>query len=170
MDVTGAQWGQDFSLPNLQGKATTLADFKGQAVAVFFGFLYCPDACPTHLAKMLEVKKALGPKAKDLAVVFVTVDPERDDSVSLGKFLAAFDPAFVGLRGSLEETEALAKEFRVYFKKVPSSTNPQDPRAYTIDHTTFAYLFDPEGRLRLVAPHDISAEKLALDVEQLLGR
>jgi len=170
MDVTGAQWGQDFALPDLQGKTTSISDFKGKAVAVFFGFLYCPDACPTHLTKMLEVKKQLGPKAQDLAVVFITVDPERDEAESLQKFLAAFDPEFVGLRGNLEQTQAVAKDFRVYFKKVPSSTNPQDPLAYTIDHTTFAYVFDPEGRLRLVAPHDITAEKLAQDVAQLLGR
>lgn len=170
MDVTGAQWGQDFSLPDLHGKTTSLADFKGKAVAVFFGFLYCPDACPTHLIKMLEVKKQLGPQAEDVAVVFITVDPERDAPESLAKFLAAFDPQFVGLRGSIEQTQAVAKDFRVYYKKVPSTTNPQDPLAYTIDHTTFAYIFDPEGRLRLVAPHDITAEKLAQDVEQLLGR
>lgn len=170
MDVTGAQWGQDFALPDLQGKTRSIADFKGQAVAVFFGFLYCPDACPTHLTKMLEVKKQLGPKAQDLAVVFITVDPERDEPESLQKFLAAFDPEFVGLRGSVEQTQAVAKDFRVYFKKVPSSSNPKDPLAYTIDHTTFAYVFDPDGRLRLVAPHDITAEKLAQDVEQLLGR
>lgn len=170
MDVTGAQWGQDFTLPDLQGKATSISDFKGKAVAVFFGFLYCPDACPTHLTKMLEVKKQLGPKAQDLAVVFITVDPERDEPESLQKFLAAFDPEFVGLRGSVEQTQAVAKDFRVYFKKVPSSSNPQDPLAYTIDHTTFAYVFDPEGRLRLVAPHDITAEKLAQDVAQLLDR
>jgi len=170
MDVTGAQWGQDFTLPDLQGKSTSISDFKGKPVAVFFGFLYCPDACPTHLTKMLEVKKQLGPKAEDLAVVFVTVDPERDEPESLQKFLAAFDPKFVGLRGSVEQTQAVAKDFRVYFKKVPSSSNPQDPLAYTIDHTTFAYVFDPEGRLRLVAPHDITAEKLAQDVGQLLDR
>jgi protein SCO1/2 len=105
-----------------------------------------------------------------VAVVFITVDPERDAPESLAKFLAAFDPQFVGLRGSIEQTQAVAKDFRVYYKKVPSTTNPQDPLAYTIDHTTFAYIFDPEGRLRLVAPHDITAEKLAQDVEQLLGR
>ncbi|MGA1254277.1 MAG: SCO family protein [Burkholderiaceae bacterium] len=170
MDVTGAQWGQDFSLPDLQGKTTAISDFRGKAVAVFFGFLYCPDACPTHLTKMVEVKKLLGPKAQELAVVFITVDPERDAPESLSKFLAAFDPEFVGLRGNIEQTQAVARDFRVYFKKVPSATNPQDPLAYTIDHTTFAYIFDPEGRLRLVAPHDITAEKLAQDVEQLLVR
>jgi protein SCO1/2 len=96
MDVTGAQWGQDFSLPDLHGKTTSLADFKGKAVAVFFGFLYCPDACPTHLIKMSEVKKQLGPQAEDVAVVFITVDPERDAPESLAKFLAPLTPNLLG--------------------------------------------------------------------------
>jgi protein SCO1/2 len=170
MDVTGAQWGQGFTLPNLQGQATSLKDFQGKAVVVFFGFLYCPDACPSHLSKMLAVREQLGKKADDLTVVFITIDPERDEAQALENFLAAFDPSFVGLRGSTEETQAVAKDFRVYFKKVSSSSGAKDPMAYSIDHTTFAYIFDPQGRLRLVAPHDIAVEKLTQDIESLLGR
>lgn len=169
MDVTGAQWGQNFSLPDLHGKTTTVQDFPGKVVIVFFGFLYCPDACPSHLSKMVAIKEKLGQKADKLAVVFVTVDPERDEPQSLEKFLQAFDPSFVGLRGDVDQTQAIGKEFRVYFKKVPTSSSAKDPMAYTVDHTTFSYLYDPQGRLRLVAPHDISVEKLAQDIENLLG-
>jgi protein SCO1/2 len=170
MDVTGAQWGQGFALPNLQGRQTSLQDFQGKVVIVFFGFLYCPDACPSHLSKMLEVRDRLASKADNLAVVFITLDPERDQPEALSAFLAAFDPSFVGLRGSLDQTQAVAKDFRVYFKKVHSSSAAKDPMAYTIDHTTFAYLFDPQGQIRLVAPHDIPVEKLAQDIENLLAR
>lgn len=170
MDVTGAQWGQNFALPDLHGKTTSIGDFQGKVVVVFFGFLYCPDACPTHLAKMTAVKEKLGPKAKDVAVVFITVDPERDQPESLEKFLQAFDPSFIGLRGDIDQTQAVGKDFRVYFKKVATSSSAKDPMAYTIDHTTFSYLYDPQGRLRLVAPHDITVEKLARDIETLLGR
>lgn len=170
MDVTGAQWGQGFSLPNLQGQNTSLADFQDKVVIVFFGFLYCPDACPSHLSKMLEVRERLGSAADRLSVVFITLDPERDQPEALAAFLAAFHPDFVGLRGSLDQTQSVAKDFRVYFKKVPSSSAAKDPMAYTIDHTTFAYLFDPRGQLRLVAPHDIPVDKLTQDIENLLGR
>lgn len=170
MDVTGAQWGQGFALPDLKGRQTSLQDFQGKVVIVFFGFLYCPDACPSHLAKMLEVRDRLAGKADRLAVLFITLDPERDQPEALSAFLAAFHPDFVGLRGSLEQTQAVAKDFRVYFKKVPSSSAPKDPMSYTIDHTTFAYLFDPQGQIRLVAPHDIPVEKLAHDIENLLER
>jgi protein SCO1/2 len=170
MDVTGAPWGQTFSLPDLDGKTVTNASFPGKVTAVFFGFLYCPDACPTHLTKMQELKKRLGPDADRLQVVFVTVDPERDKPEPLRKFLASFDPGFVGLRGSREQTDAISKDFRVYAKKVETSASKKDPMAYTIDHTTFTYVYDTKGALRLVVPHDLAIEKLEADVRTLLSQ
>jgi len=170
MDVTGAPWGQTFSLPDLDGKTVTNASFPGKVTAVFFGFLYCPDACPTHLTKMQELKKRLGQDADRLQVVFVTVDPERDKPAPLRKFLASFDPGFVGLRGSREQTDAISKDFRVYAKKVETSASKKDPMAYTIDHTTFTYVYDTKGALRLVVPHDLAIEKLEADVRTLLSQ
>jgi len=170
MDVTGAPWGQTFSLPDLDGKTVTNASFPGKVTAVFFGFLYCPDACPTHLTKMQELKKRLGPDADRLQVVFITVDPERDKPEPLKKFLASFDPSFVGLRGSREQTDAISKDFRVYAKKVETSASKKDPMAYTIDHTTFTYVYDTKGALRLVVPHDLAIEKLEADVRTLLSQ
>ena len=168
MDVTGAPWGQTFSLPDLDGKTVTNQSFRGKVTAVFFGFLYCPDACPTHLTKMQDLKKRLGADADRLQVVFVTVDPERDEPEPLKKFLASFDPRFVGLRGSREQTDAISKDFRVYAKKVETSASKKDPMAYTIDHTTFTYVYDPTGALRLVVPHDLAMDQLEADVRTLL--
>jgi len=170
MDVTGAPWGQSYSLPDLNGKITSPKDFPGKVTAVFFGFMYCPDACPTHLTKMGEVKKALGKDGDKLQLVFITVDPERDKPEDLKKFLNHFDPNIVGLRGTLEQTEAVAKDFRVFYKKVPTKDSAKDPKAYTIDHTTFVYVFDGKGALRLVVPHDLPVDKLASDLKNLIGR
>lgn len=168
MDVTGADWGQMYSLPDLNGQRREPKDFQGKVTAVFFGFLYCPDACPNHLTKMLALKELLGAEAEKLQVVFITVDPERDQPESLKTFLASFDPSFIGLRGSREETDKTAKDFRVYFKKVPGLKAKEDPMSYTIDHTTFSYLFDPSGSLRLVVPHDLPLDQLTKDVQALL--
>jgi len=170
MDVSGAPWGQGYSLPDLEGKTTTPASFPGKVTAVFFGFMYCPDACPTHLTKMGEVKKLLGKNADQLQLVFITVDPERDSAEQLKKYLASFDPTIVGLRGSLDQTQAITKDFRVFYKKVDTKDSARDPKAYTIDHTTFTYVFDGQGKLRLVIPHDLAVEKIASDISHLIAR
>ncbi len=159
MDVTGATWAQHYELPNLQGQPVSERSFPGRVTAVFFGFLYCPDACPTHLTKMVELKKRLGKDADRLQVVFITVDPESDQPEALAAFLSSFDPSFVGLRGTPDQVAATAKDFRVFFKKNGPSS---------IDHTTFTYVYDPQGRLRLVVPQDLAIEKLESDVRVLL--
>ena len=170
MDVTGAPWGQTYSLPDLTGQVRTPADFPGKVTAVFFGFMYCPDACPTHLTKMGEVRKALGPRGDQLQLVFITVDPERDTPEKLRQYLNSFDPSIVGLRGTPEQVQAIAKDFRVFYKKVETKASAKDPMAYTIDHTTFTYIFDGQGKLRLVIPHDLATEKIAADFQHLLSR
>ncbi|NBW01679.1 MAG: SCO family protein [Betaproteobacteria bacterium] len=170
MDVTDAPWGQSYSLPDLQGNIITPASFTGKVTAVFFGFMYCPDACPTHLTKMGEVKKLLGKHAEKFQIVFITIDPERDAADQLKKYLASFDPTIVGLRGSLDQTQAIAKDFRVFYKKVDTKDSRRDPKAYTIDHTTFTYVYDGQGKLRLVIPHDLAVEKIASDIRNLITR
>ena len=117
-----------------------------------------------------ELKKLLGKEADKLQLVFITVDPERDTPEKLKQYLQSFDPTVVGLRGTLSETEAVAKDFRVFYKKVPTKDTPKDPMSYTIDHTTFTYLFDTKGQLRLVVPHDLAVDKIAADVRHLLSR
>ena len=170
MDVTGSPWGQTYSLPDLSGTNHSPADFPGKITAVFFGFMYCPDACPTHLTKMAEVRKAMGSDGDKLQLVFITLDPERDTPEKLKQYLTSFDPTIVGLRGSPEQIQAVAKDFRVFYKKVDTKDSAKDPMAYTIDHTTFTYVFDGQGKLRLVVPHDLAADKIAADFKNLISR
>lgn len=164
IDVTGAPFGQGFALTDFDGTPRTLADFKGQAVAVFFGFTRCPDACPMALVKLAEAAKLLGPDAARLQVVFITVDPEHDTPELLRLYVPAFHPRFIGLTGTPQQIAEVTKSFRAYAAKVKGTT----PDDYTIDHTTFTYLYDPHGRLRLMARHEIEVGELAADIRALL--
>ena len=143
----------------------TLADFQGQVVLVFFGFTHCPDVCPTTLVEVAMVKKALGVDGRRLQAVFVTIDPERDTPELLKAYVTNFDPGFIALRGTPEQTAAAAKHFKVYFAKVPGKT----AGSYSMDHTAGAYLFDPQGRVRLFTRHGGGAQALEADVRQLLA-
>lgn len=164
-DVTGLDYAKDFAMPDHNGKLRTLADFKGKAVLVFFGYTHCPDVCPTTLSEMASVMKELGPLADKVQVLFVTVDPERDTPEILSKYVPAFDPRFLGLVGDKETTERMAKEFKVFFQKVPG----KEPGSYTMDHTAGSYVFDPQGRIRLFIRHGQGAEPIAQDLKRLLS-
>ncbi|HEY4637690.1 MAG TPA: SCO family protein, partial [Burkholderiales bacterium] len=139
-------------------------DWRGKAVVVFFGFTHCPDVCPTTLADMAQVVRQLGADGERVQVLFVTVDPERDTQEVLAKYVPAFDARFLGLRGDLDATRSVAKEFKVYFEKRPGAT----PGAYSVDHSAQAYVIDPQGRLRLFVRHERLAEDLAPDLRALL--
>jgi protein SCO1/2 len=145
-DLTGANFGRDFALTDHHGKPRTMADFKGKAVIMFFGYTQCPDVCPTTMAEMSEVMKQLGPQAEQVQVLFVTVDPERDTQKLLAEYVPAFDQRFLGLYGSAEQTAAVAKEFKVIYNKVPGTTKG----SYSMDHTAASYVFDKDGKLRLL--------------------
>ena len=162
IDVTGAPYGRELQLPDLFGQRRTLADFRGQVVMLFFGFVQCPDVCPTSLARAAEVMQRLGPDADRVQLLFVTVDPERDTPALLREYLAAFHPRFLGLTGTPDEIAAAAREFKVYYAKVPTGSS------YTMDHSAQTYLIDPQGRLRIVLKHEQSAEDYAHDVAALL--
>lgn len=164
-DLTGLPYAQGFSLHDHNGVARTLADFKGKAVVVFFGFTQCPDVCPTTMLEMANVMKELGPDADKVQVLFVTVDPERDTAELLKQYIPAFDPSFLGLRGDLAETEKTAKEFKVFYQKVASKT----AGSYTVDHTAGSYVFDPQGRIRLFVRHGQGTEPIVHDLKILLA-
>jgi protein SCO1/2 len=164
-DLTGSkEYGQDFSMPDQHGKRRSMADFKGKVVLVFFGFTQCPDVCPTTLGDLAAVKQKLGAKGDKLQVIFASVDPARDTPEILQAYLANFDPSFLALRGSDEETAKMAKDFKVYYKRVEGQT----PGSYTMDHTAGDYIFDPEGRLRLYSRYGTPVDTLAKDIEQLI--
>ena len=165
IDITGAQYARQLDLPDASGKPRTLADFKGKVTLVFFGFTQCPDVCPTALAEVAEVKQKLGADGDKVQSVFVTVDPERDTPAVVGAYVAAFGRDFVALRGSLEQTQAAAKEFKVFFAKVPGKT----AGSYTMDHTAGSFVFDPQGRVRLFVRNGGGADAIGHDVKLLLA-
>jgi protein SCO1/2 len=164
-DVTGLDYAKDFSLPDYNGTLRTLADFKGKAVVVFFGYTQCPDVCPTTMVEMAKVMQALGGDADRVQVLFITVDPERDTAELLSKYVPAFDPRFLGLRGDLAQTEKVARDFKVFYQKVPGKT----PGSYTMDHTAGTYVFDPQGRIRLFIRYGQPVESISHDLKILLN-
>jgi protein SCO1/2 len=166
VDITGGKaFGTDFSLLDPDGKVRTLADFKGKAVIMFFGYTQCPDICPTTLTEMQQVMTLLGPQSNQVQVLFVTVDPDRDTAAILKQYVPAFDVRFLGLRPADEAAlEKVAKDFKIYYKKMPGMS----PGSYTMDHTAGSYAFDPEGNLRLYIKHAQGPEALAQDLKELL--
>lgn len=163
IDLTGNDYAKDFQLVDHHGTPRTLADFRGKAVMVFFGFTQCPDVCPTSLARALEIKQRLGDQANQLQVLFVTLDPERDSPQILAAYMDAFDPSFLALRPDPERTRETAKAFKVFFQKVPMRDG------YTIDHSALTYVYDRAGRLRLAFKHEASAADCADDLRHLLA-
>src|SRR5438067_6438536 len=163
-DVTGSSFGRDFALHDGEGKPRTLADFRGKAVVVFFGYTQCPDVCPTTLAALAEAMKQLGPDADRVQVFFITVDPDRDTPELLGKYVPAFDRRFLGLRGNAEETARTAKEFRILYQKQPGTS----PGSYTMDHSAGTFIFDPQGKLRLYVGVAQGPDVFAHDLRELL--
>ncbi len=165
IDLTGAAYARELKLPDQDGRERTLGDFKGKVLVVFFGFTQCPDVCPTTLAELAQVKKALGPDGERVQGIFVTVDPERDTPELLKAYLQSFDPSFVALRGSEEQTKAVAKEFKVFYSKVPGKTEG----SYTIDHTAASFIFDTQGRVRVFSRYGSGAQALVDDIKLLLA-
>ena len=165
IDITGANYASALSLPDPEGRVRTLAEFKGKVVVVFFGFTQCPDVCPTTLGELAAAKRELGADGARVQGIFVTVDPARDTPEVLRAYVAAFDPSFVALRGSDEQTLATAKSFKVYYNKVEGRT----PESYTIDHTAGSYVFDAQGRVRLFTRHGTGQAALVSDLRRLLA-
>lgn len=163
-DVTAAGFGKELNLTDHNGKARTLADFRGKVVTVFFGFTHCPDACPTTLAEMAQVVKALGPDAGRVQVLFVTVDPERDTAQVLRQYVPSFNPAFLGLNGDSDATARAAREFKVFYQKQPVKDG-----GYSVDHSAGTFLLDREGKLRLYAQYGAGATALLHDIRLLLA-
>jgi protein SCO1 len=163
-DITGAGFGRDFALTDHTGKPRTLADFRGKVVVIFFGFTHCPDVCPTTLAELAAALKKLGGDGDRVQVLLVTVDPERDTPQILSQYVAAFDPRFLALRGTSDETARVAKEFKIVYQKVAGAR----PDSYTMDHSAGTYIFDTQGRLRVYVSYGQGPEVLAHDIALLL--
>ena len=165
IDITGADYARDFSLPDHNGQQRSVKDFAGKVVVVFFGYTQCPDVCPTSMSELAEIRKLLGPDGDKLQGIFITVDPERDSAEVLKAYMANFDPSFLALRPtSPDQLAALAKDFKAYYKKVDGRT----PTSYTMDHSAGSYVYDTKGRIRLFTRYGSGAKPLAEDIRQLL--
>lgn len=154
-----------FTLTDQFGEQRALSDFKGKVVSLFFGFTHCPDVCPTHLARQAEVMRQLGSLADQVAVLFVSLDPERDTAEALKIYMDAFDPRFIALTGSPEETSHVAKQYKIFWQKTPL---PGSALIYTIDHTTNSFIIDQKGHLRLTVPHEMPAAGVTHDLKLLI--
>ena len=165
VDITGADWGRGFELTDHRGAQRTLADFRGKVVMLTFGYTHCPDMCPTTLALLAGTLERLGTDARDVQVLFVTVDPKRDTPQVLAQYVPAFHPSFLGMFTDPDGTARTAKEFKAYFEL----RRPNEHGAYTVDHSGQVYVFDPRGRLRLFIRPDASVEAIVRDVRRLLA-
>ncbi len=164
IDVSGMDYAKGFQLPDADGQVRTLQDFRGKAVVVFFGYTQCPDVCPTTLSEIAQAKQLLGPDGAKVQGIFITVDPERDTPEVLKAYMANFGPDFIALRGTPEQVEATARDYKVYYKKAEGKT----PGSYTMDHSAASFVYDPQGRLRLYTRYGTGPQALAGDLKQLL--
>lgn len=164
VDITGADYARDFALTDHNGQPRSLKDFAGKVVVLFFGYTQCPDVCPTAMLELVEVKKLLGKQGERVQGLFVTVDPARDTPEVLKAYMENFDPSFLALYTTSEKLQALAKDYKVYYKKVEGPT----PTSYSMDHSAGSYVYDTHGKLRLYTRYGSGAALLAGDIKLLL--
>lgn len=165
-DITGATFGKTLALTDAATQQLrTLESFKGRATVLFFGYMFCPDFCPTTMTTLSAALGKMKPEdAAKVQVIFVTVDPKRDQPKLLADYVHAFNPNFAGLYGSDEQTATVAKEFKIIYQKA----QVKDENTYLVDHSTQMYAFDPQGRIRLMIRHEAGAELIAADLTTLV--
>lgn len=156
--------GGRFDLIDTAGRPVTDRDLVGKPTAIFFGFTFCPEVCPTELAELTTVLKAMGPDAGRLNVVFVSVDPERDTPAQLRLYLSNFDPHIRGLTGTPAQVQRIARAYKVYYQKVPTEGG------YTVDHSTSLYLMDRHGRFVDRVAYGAEPQALEKALRTLLAR
>lgn len=163
-DITGADFPKPLALTDHNGQKRSMSDFKGKVITLFFGYTHCPDVCPTTMVDLKKTMKLLGDKADEVQVIFVTVDPQRDTQAVLAQFVPSFDPRFIGLWGSLQETAETLGNFKIYYSKVPT----QKQGDYTIDHSAGMYVFDKTGKIRLYLDYGQKPADIASDLKKLM--
>lgn len=166
IDITGANYAKRLALQDANGKVRDLTDFKGKVVVVFFGYTQCPDVCPTTMTELVEVKRLLGANGDKLQAIFITVDPARDTAELLQAYVSNFDFSFVALIPTPEQLAEVAKEFKIYYKKVDGQT----PTSYTMEHSAGSYIFDTQGQVRLFSRYGSGAQAIEQDIAVLLRR
>jgi protein SCO1/2 len=161
--VTGLGIQGVLGLRDEQGRVRRLADFRGKAVLLFFGYTGCPDVCPTTLLRLAEVVRQLGTQAARVQVLWVTVDPERDTRAVVGRYVHAFNPGFIGLRGTPAQTQAVAEAFRIHYQVAYYKGEA------LVSHSAFGYLMDGRGHVRVRIDHEAAPERIASDVRTVLA-
>ena len=164
IDLTGADYAKNFVLPDQNGQIRSIKDFSGKVVVVFFGFTQCPDVCPTSMAELAQIKKSLGTDGDRLQAIFITVDPERDTPELLKAYMGNFDPTFLALRPAIDKLPDVAKDFKIYYKKVEGKTTG----SYSMDHSAGSYVYDPKGNVRLYNRYGTGPDGLTSDIRLLL--
>ena len=164
IDITGADYAKGFTLTDHNGQSRSLSDFKGKLVVLFFGYTQCPDVCPTTMTELVEVKRLLGTEGDKLQAVFVTVDPARDTTELLKAYMTNFDPSFMAFTPTPEQLAVVAKDYKIYFKRVEGKT----PSSYTMDHSAGSYVYDTQGNLRLYSRYGMGTQALTQDIQTLL--
>ena len=169
VDITGADYAKDFTaggtLVDHDGKPRSIKDFSGKVVVLFFGFTQCPDVCPTTMAELAEVKKLLGKDGDKVQGILITIDPERDTLPVLKAYMGNFDPGFLAMRTTPDKLDAVAKNFKTYYKKIPGKTDT----SYSMDHSAGSFVYDTKGNVRLYTRYGSGAEALAADLKLLLN-
>ena len=155
----------EFQLTDQDGEPVTAADYRHDLAVLYFGYTQCPDECPTTLAMLAKALRTLGPQASRVRVLFVTVDPNRDTTAVLKRYVANFGPQFVGLRPDQDELTALSKRYRIsyHYEKPDKNGN------YEVDHSSAVFIFDGDGRARLLALSDSTSAQVASDLRRLLA-
>jgi len=161
-DVTASHLGGVLGLTDQLGHVRRLEDFRGKAVLLFFGYTRCPDVCPTTLLRMAEVVRQLGPDGRKVQVLWMTVDPARDTQALLANYVGAFNPTFLGLRGTLAQTDAVTEAFKVRY----DVTYYKDE--VLVSHSAFGYLIDGRGRTRVKIDYEATPEQIAHDVRDVI--
>ena len=161
-DITGAAFAQDLKLTDHTGQVRTMADFRGKAVVVFFGFTQCPDVCPTTLARMVRLRNELGQGPGSFDIVYVSVDPERDGPAEVGRYAEMFGAPVIGLTGSPGQISQVKKQFGIFSQKVPDGAG-----SYTVDHTATVLLFGRDGKFDSTIAHE-EQDPAALDKLRLI--
>lgn len=155
----------DFEMPSNTGQNVKLSDFRGKPVLLFFGYTQCPDYCPATLGVFKQIKQQLGDQGDDVGYVFVSVDGQRDTPDVLDRYVKNFDPTFIGLQGTSDTLQPIAKDYGLYASK---GTDDAEATQYEVEHSVAAYLVDKQGQLRVFYPAGVQPETIGADVQTML--
>ena len=162
-DISNANLNSSFELLSHTGEIKKITDFKGSVVAIFFGFTHCPDICPTSMQELKFIKESLGKQSDKLQVIFITLDPERDNQILLNSYVPSFDKSFIGLTGSQEDINRVASQYKIFHMKVGEGDS------YTIDHSSGIYIIDKDGKIRVRHPYGSKVESIIEDIQHLIS-